>query len=106
MWTEKVHLGEREGLARLERRGVSVAEVAAGRDVGGGQVFLVTGCPNLAQESERSTELWELLKGLKNVDTHLEEGLGGGASTNSETDDKSLSQGWGKGGQVGAPGED
>lgn len=73
MWTEKVHLGERERLARLERRGMRVAEVALGRDVGGGHAFLVTGCLNLAQESERSSELWEPLKGLKNVDTHLEE---------------------------------
>lgn len=48
----KGHLGKREGPAKLEQRGMSVAEVAWGRDAGRSEVFLVAGCLHLAQESE------------------------------------------------------
>lgn len=75
---QKVHLGEREGLAKLERRGMSVAEGVSGRD-GGGQAFLVTGFLNLARESE-------ILRAVGAVKGVKERGhsLGGGAWRRSQ----------------------
>lgn len=39
-------------MTKLEEQGVSVAEVAWGRDVGRDEVFLVEGCQDLAQETQ------------------------------------------------------